>query len=246
MFAATTASSSNRDARFPYGVTPFIATRPLTSPTLVAATLEMSIWSTLATWLLVLVGIVVALSASGNWPAVIDRARSTVDIFGMPRAIVLLLLGLSVLVLWTWKQLVQGLYIGLTGRTWLIRLSMIGVLVFVVFIGPVAQWVADHKSAQAALWIATPAILAGLVTLKMLAAAGVAARLVSSRLLRDHTLVRGAVTSVACVFALYGVLCWLVSGPLIPRYLLALLAILAIPLARVSAAPLALAWNRHR
>jgi len=36
------------------------------------------------------------------------------------------------------------------------------------------------------------------------------------------------------------------SGPLVPRYFLALLAILAIPLARVSAAPLALAWNRHR
>jgi hypothetical protein len=246
MFAATTASSANRNARSSYGVTPFIATRPLTSPALVAATLEMSTWSTLATWLLVLVGVVVALSMSGTWPAVIDRARSTVDIFGLPRAIVLLLLGFSALVLWTWKQLVQGLYIGLTGRTWLIRSSMIGVLALVVFIGPVAQWVADHKSAQAALWIASPAILAGLVAFKMLAAAGVAARLAGSGLLSDRTLVRGAATWVVLVFALYGVLVWLVSGPLIPRYFLALLAILAIPLARLSAAPLALAWNRHR
>jgi hypothetical protein len=115
-----------------------------------------------------------------------------------------------------------------------------------VFIGPVAQWVADHKSAQAALWVATPTILAWLVAFKMLAAAGVAARLVGSGLLSDRTLVRGAVTWVVSVFALYGVLAWLVAGPLIPRYFLALLAILAIPLARLSAAPLALAWNRHR
>jgi len=48
------------------------------------------------------------------------------------------------------------------------------------------------------------------------------------------------------VLALYGLLVWLVSTPFFPRYLLALVAILAIPLARLSAAPLALAWNRHR
>ena len=48
------------------------------------------------------------------------------------------------------------------------------------------------------------------------------------------------------MLALYGLLVWLVDTPLIPRYFLALVAILAIPLARLSAAPLALAWNRHR
>jgi hypothetical protein len=39
---------------------------------------------------------------------------------------------------------------------------------------------------------------------------------------------------------------WMLDTPHIPHYLLLLLAILAIPLARLSAAPLALAWNRHR
>ena len=57
-------------------------------------------------------------------------------------------------------------------------------------------------------------------------------------------------TAAACwcavVLALYGVLVWFFSTPFFPRYVLALLAILAIPLARLSAAPLALAWNRHR
>jgi len=43
-----------------------------------------------------------------------------------------------------------------------------------------------------------------------------------------------------------GALVGCVDTPIFPRYLLALVAILAIPLARVSAAPLALAWNRHR
>jgi len=42
------------------------------------------------------------------------------------------------------------------------------------------------------------------------------------------------------------VLVWMFDTPHIPRHLLMLLAILAMPLARLSAAPLALAWNRHR
>jgi len=48
------------------------------------------------------------------------------------------------------------------------------------------------------------------------------------------------------VLALHGLLVWLVDAPIFPSYLLLLVAILAIPLARVSAAPLALAWNRHQ
>jgi hypothetical protein len=64
--------------------------------------------------------------------------------------------------------------------------------------------------------------------------------------LSDRALVMGAVFWCVAVFALYGVLTWLLDTPHFPHYLLMLLAILAIPLARLSAAPLALAWNRHR
>jgi hypothetical protein len=56
----------------------------------------------------------------------------------------------------------------------------------------------------------------------------------------------GAASWCVAVFALYGVLVWMFDTPHIPHYLLMLLAILAMPLARLSAAPLALAWNRHR
>jgi hypothetical protein len=80
----------------------------------------------------------------------------------------------------------------------------------------------------------------------MIAAAWIAVRLYHSRLLSDRALVTGAGCWCVAVLALYGLLVWLVSTPFIPHYLLALVAILAIPLARLSAAPLALAWNRHR
>ena len=49
------------------------------------------------------------------------------------------------------------------------------------------------------------------------------------------------------VLALSGLFVWLLSlPPLMPRTVPLLVAILAVPWARLSAAPLALAWNRHR
>lgn len=245
-FAATNASRTDPAARDPHGVPPFVATRPLTSAALIAAKLRAAMRGTLVTWLLVLVATPLALAWSDTLPPVIARASRFVEVVGMPRAVVFAFLVLGVLVASTWKQLVQSLFIGLTGRAWLIRSSVIAALAFVVFIGPVVQWIVDDKVVQALIWSATSSILSVLVALKMLAAATVAARLVGSGLLNDRSLVAGAAGWAATVFALYGVLVWLVDAPLIPRYIPAMVAILLVPLARLSAAPLALAWNRHR
>jgi hypothetical protein len=227
-------------------MSPFIATRPLTSAALVGAKLRAAFWSTLAAWLLVLVAIPVALKWSGTWPIVTDRAARLAAVIGTPRTIVLGLLVLAGLMAATWKQLVHSLYIGLTGRDWIARSTLVAAVAFVVFVGPVAQWVADHKTVQARLFTSIPAILSILVTVKLLAAALVGSRLSRTGLIGDGMLVFGAATWVILVFALYGVLAWLVSGPLLPRYFFMLVAILLVPLARVGAAPLALAWNRHR
>jgi polyhydroxybutyrate depolymerase len=85
-----------------------------------------------------------------------------------------------------------------------------------------------------------------LACFKLSAAAWVVSRLHRGRLLSDRRLVKIAASWLAVVLALYAVLVWLVSTPLIAGYLPALVAILAVPLARLSAAPLALAWSRHR
>jgi hypothetical protein len=228
------------------GLPPFIATQPLATSALIAAKLSMSIWSTLAAWLLVVIAIPVALTLSGTWPVVIDRARRVSDVVGTPRAVVVALLLLAGLVASTWKQLVQGLYIGLGGRGWLIKASASVTLGLVIFIEPIFLWIRDSDKVRLAIWNGLPWFLAVLVVIKMSAAAWIAPRLQASRLFNDRVLVTGAACWLAAVLTLYGVFVWLVLGPLIPRYFLLLLAILAIPLARVSAAPLALAWNRHR
>ena len=241
-FVAATVSKSGDS----YGVTPLIATRPLTNASLIAAKLKAAMWSTLATWLLVLVAIPLALRLSGTAPLVIERAHRLVEVFGMPRAVAIVLLGFLALLASTWKQLVQSLYIGMSGREWAVKASVFVALTFLAIVLPLAHWISGDRYAMGVLWNAFPSIAAVLVIFKISTAAWIAVRLRDRRLVSDRALVIGAVCWDAAVFALYGLLVWILPTLLFRTYLLALLAILAIPLARLSAAPLALAWNRHR
>lgn len=228
-----------------YGLSPFSATRPLTTAELIGAKVKMAMWSTLAAWGLVLVATPLALAWSGTWPVVMERMQRVHAAFGTPRAVVLVLLILAAFIVSTWKQLVQSLHIVLTGREWLIKGTVLLTLTFLILLGPIVEWIIDSPSAQRALWSALPLILAGLVGLKMSAAAWVATRLIRSRILSDRALVVGAAGWCVAVLALYGVFVWFFSTPFVDRSVLLLIAILAVPLARLSAAPLALAWNRH-
>jgi uncharacterized membrane protein len=224
---------------------PFIATRPLTTAELVGAKLKMAMRSTLAAWLLVLVATPIALRFSGVSALVLDRWHRVNEIFGAPRAVVLLLLILVACIAATWTQLVQSLYIGLTGRASLIKSSVLLALGFFFLFGPFAEWIIE-SGRLGEVWSALPVIFAVLAGIKISVAIWILARLYHHRLVTDRTLLSGAAFWCVAVLILYGVLVWLLDTPHIPHYLLMLVAILAIPLARVSAAPLALAWNRHR
>jgi hypothetical protein len=140
---------------------------------------------------------------------------------------------------------VQGLYVGLSGRASLIKGSVFLVLGFFFLFGPFVEWIVD-SGRLGEVWSALPLVFAILVSVKMVAAVWILVRLYRGRLLSDRALVLGAGCWCVAVFALYAVLAWLLGTPHIPHYLMMLFAILAIPLARLSAAPLALASNRHR
>jgi hypothetical protein len=234
IFVAATVSS---------GATPFIHIRPLASASLIAAKLRVTIRSTLIAWLLVLAAVLIA---SRTTPIVDDWLRELVKGAGMPRAIAIVALGLALLFLSTWKQLVQSLFIGMTGREWLIKTVALGALTLLGVIVPVGHWAFGQTVILAKLWTALPWILWTLVVLKLLAAVRIAIRLHDRGLVRDRTLLAGAVCWNVVVFALYALLVWITPAIIFRRDLLALIAILAVPLVRVAAAPLALAWNRHR
>jgi hypothetical protein len=225
---------------------PFIATRPLPNASLIAAKLKATFWSALAACLLVLIAIPIALRFSGTLPTVLEWKRDLVEFFGIPRAVAIALLGLFALLASTWKQLVQNLYIGMSGREWLVKASVFVALAVVTIALPFGHWLMSSKPAMAMLWTMFPWIAAVLVCIKISAGAWIAMRLRDHGLVSDRALIAGALCWDGLVFALFGLLVWIVPTLLIHGYELALVAILEVPLVRLSAAPLALAWNRHR
>jgi len=245
VFVAATVGRSSPHAG-DRGLSPFVAARPLSTPSLVAATLEAALWSALAAWLVVLVALPLGVALSGTAPPVVEAARRLVAALGMPRAVAIGLLAIVALVASTWKQLVQSLYLGMSGREWLVKTSVFLNLSLLAVLIPLADSILRSKSALAALLWNAPTVIAVLVWLKLLAAGWIARQLHDRQVLSDRALVAGAVCWDVIVFALYGVLAWILPSLLVRRSLLALVAILEVPLVRVSAAPLALAWNRHR
>jgi hypothetical protein len=233
-------------ARESHAVTPFSATRPLTSAALVAAKLKVMIASTLAAWAIVIVAVPVGVRTSGTGPMVIDWMHEVVAVLGRPRALAFALLIFAALLALTWKQLVQSLYIGLSGRPWAVKASVFVTISLVGVIVPLVHWVFTNEAPFAALWRAFPWIAGVLVCVKLVAAAWVIGRLHDTRLLGERAILAGAVAWDAIVFGILGTLAWLLPGLLVPRSLIASIAILAVPLVRLSAAPLALAWSRHR
>ena len=245
-FVAATVSQSNPQASDAYGVAPLIATRPMTNAGLIAAKLKVTIASSLVTWLVVLVAIPIAVRLSGTAPTVIEWGRELAKSVGMPRAIAIVLLSVALFMLSTWKQLVQSLYIAMSGREWLIKAAVFVALAFLAVIVPVAHWALGSEIVMAALWASLPWILSGFAALKIIAASWIAIRLHDRRVISDRMLLAGAILWDVALLALFAVFAWIAPALIIPRYVLVLLAILAVPLVRLSAAPLALAWNRHR
>src|SRR5206468_3355477 len=143
---------------------------------------------------------------------------------------------IALLMLSTWKQLVKSLYVGLSGREWAVKASVLGTLTILFALGPVTRFVLDRSNALAGLFRSLPWILGVLACAKTGAALWVVGRLGRSRLLGDGALLEGAAIWAALVLALHGLLAWLVPMPPVPRYVLGLLAILAVPFVRLSAA----------
>jgi polyhydroxybutyrate depolymerase len=246
-FVAVTVGRSNPDASSStYGLTPFVATRPLSTAAIVAVKLRMALASTLFAWLLVLVAVALGLTVSGSWPVVIEIVRGSIRFLGAPRAVVLALLCLLGFLAATWKQLVQGLAIGLTGREGLVKSSVLIRLSSLVLIGLIAHLLNVSGDARIFLWNALPWIPGVLAFFKTCAAAWIAIRLHRDRRFGDRAFVTGAAVWLVVVLALYGVFAWILDTPHIGHFFMVSLAILAVPLVRPSAVLLAVASSRHR
>jgi hypothetical protein len=175
-----------------------------------------------------------------------NTLQPLIDAVGRDHAIVFTIFVVAFLMLSTWKMLVQNLCISLTGNQWLIKSTVLIGLILLMVGGPSVDYFFGHTHLRLLVWNELPLIAITLVSLKFAAGALVAGRLYSHQVMSDRALIGGAVAWLAGVVVVYGILSWFLTDLMMPAYLRVAIAILMMPLARLSAAPLALAWSRHR
>ena len=246
IFVAATVAKSSANVSGSYGITPFIATRPVEDRALVVAKWKAALLSTLAAWMIVAVAVPVGLLWSDATEPILHIARNVDDALGRPRAIILGLLILIGLAGSTWKQLVQGFYIAMSGRDWAVKGVVFATLALVTVGSFALIWIFESRQRIAAAWSAIPWVMAAFVALKLGLAMRVMQRGVERGLFTRRQLILGAIAWDACVLAVYGILTLILPDILIHRYFLLLVAMLVVPFVRLAAAPLAVARNRHR
>lgn len=226
--------------------TSFMATRPLSDAALTGAKLKATMISTLAAWLIVLVAIPAALIASGASVPVMKELQTIIDETGRVHATTFAIFAVAALMMSTWGQLVRNLCISLTGNIWLIKSTVIVGLVMMAIGGPGLQWFFSHPRAQAAMWEVLPLIAIALVMMKFTATTLAVSKLHARRVIADRHLIAWATGWLLMVALIYAAISWWFASPLMPAYFKASVAMLFMPLARVLAAPLSVAWSRHR
>lgn len=246
IFVAATAGKSSSNASESYGITPFVATRPIEDRALVIAKWQAALLSTLAAWVVVAAAVPLALIGADATEPIVAIARDVDDALGRSRAIILGLLILAGFVASTWKQLVQGLYISMSGRDWAVKGIVFATLALVTLGCFGLVWIFDSRQRIVVAWKAIPSLMAALAALKLLLSMRVIKRIAERGLFSRTQLIVGAIVWDAAVFAVAGVLALILPEILAPRFFLLLVALLVVPFVRLAAAPLAVARNRHR
>jgi hypothetical protein len=230
-----------------FRMTSFLATRPQTGTALVAAKLWMAALSTLAAAGVTLLTALAWLLLTGVGPDVAGWWR---QVEGMPYAApawLIALLALAGLLGLTWLHLCKGLVIGLAGRprAYVVIAAVLGVGL-IVALSLFGSWLAHHPQYFETLRTLLPWGMGLAALLKLLSVGGVAAGLRRRGLWAGRTVATVAGVWLGTAGCLLAVLLVLVPPGLVAWYVPPLGVVLALPLARILAAPLALEWNRHR
>jgi hypothetical protein len=229
----------------------FVAVRPLSADDLVATKVKVAAASVALSWLVLLSVVAVWLSLWANLDVLSQLAiqlwafhgRSVAAVYGIAALVVMA--GM----LLTWRFMVSRLWSGLSGRRTLFlgsvtSIAAVGIAYMVFDAGRLPGWLLDDPTRLAPIvWIAAAAL-----TAKYWMAA-YAWRGVAPRYLRAYLLIWLAATTA---FVTLGIVVWGMLRIYLPldgdrlRSVVILLALMAVPLARVGLATSGLARNRHR
>ena len=235
--------SSSRDEHV---LAPFTATLPMSTAGMVGARFMASALSVLAATMLVALVLPLALVLSGRledvtgWWQQALQAHRAIDI------VAALVAAAMLLPLWTWKRQVDASLLVLTGRLWAQVVSMIAFLAGGIALACVGGWIYHHPASHERLLALLPWALGGLLLTRVVMTRFVLRLAVRRGLLATRTAARWAVGELALAAVVLGLLA--LSMPADPWlwYYLACAVFWCLPMAHLAAAPLALAWNRHR
>ena len=223
----------------------FLVARPISTAAIVGAKLRAAALATGLGWASVLLVLCAYIWIPGTY----DPTRPLATVFlahATPRGVAAACLFVVLLIVWTWRMIVQGMWVPILGRDWiglvlptvqLFAFGAIGWAAYRVYADP-------HLRAMAWPWLRPAVVAAAAVKL-------VAAALVFAVIHREALMTGAAITRTACIWlAVVLGLCVaiLVVFPIPHGWSLPLVGavVLFLPLIRPAAAILALRRNRHR
>jgi hypothetical protein len=222
------------------GCHPFVGLRPLSDGEMVLAKMRMAARCTLVSWGLIVAIVGLTLGLTGAWreiagAPVLNSLSGQQAYAGVAAAVVLL-------VAFTWLRLVAHLWIGLSGEPVLIRTVAIIVNTAWMPLAYAVWWLMQRPAGITAL----QALAVGAVAIKLMLALGLTIRLVRRRIATPRF-----VTASLAAWTMMAIGSVILISRVLPDDHVPLLAIvvgvmLLMPLNRLAAAPLVLAWNRHR
>lgn len=224
----------------------FTATRPVSTAALVGVKFRMALASALMAC-----GVLVLLASiwffgTGVYRQLPDWWRQVQVENQTLKVAASFLLVASMLLVITWRLLIDGICAALTGRTWIARanwlLHGLALTLGMMIVADVMNRPGDYQAGRDALSYA----LGAAVAIRIFIAACLIRILVRRQLGQPREIVVFGAIWLAVAALLFGLARFVVPNEIVGEWTLTCIVLLVLPMVRLCAAPLALAWNRHR
>ncbi len=234
------------DARRGTAIPAFLATRPMTCAGLIWAKMKAAAIGAAVVWAMTLAAVVLMVLLTGSWAELAGQWSLLTKDFSAAQKAAITTLGVVLLLAGTLKPMIANLFLGLAGRNWIWTVGTIVMGSAVMTIIPLGCWISMWPQYHRDLWAALPWLLASVAVLK-LALAGWSLRAVHRReLVETRLMARLLGVWLLIAVSLIAWIVWLVPARFAEPHLVIPCVVLMLPLVRISLAPLALAFNRHR
>lgn len=242
MFAVFGATLGKPDPWTKSPISSFLATRPLSCADLVTAKFRAAVVTSLLSCGMALAFLAIWLLFDNNRAALIQLCQGVSPVKISAIAVV----GLVGWWAFTWKSLAENFYIGLTGREWVVNAAGItfGGLFLILLGGGLWLYYDPELLPTVVAW--APWLLGAAFAVKASLAAWTIVSLQRRRLVPAARIRRALSAWCAIVVVSSGCSIWLLPRAWAAPWQLIAGCVFVVPLSRLTAAPLALAWNRHR